>query len=64
VLQIASLIILELKDVEAIPLPELDEKIQDRVGEEARINFLPALDFLFLTGKIDYDVDSDAVFLT
>jgi len=62
-LHIASMIILELRRYRALRISELDEKIEVRLGENAKYNFLPALNFLFITGVLDYDSTTDAIFL-
>lgn len=55
--------ILHLKQYHALPLSELDDKVRNSIGDNARFNFIPALNFLFLTGIIDYDVNTDSVYL-
>jgi hypothetical protein len=62
-LNVASIIILELREYHALRLSELDEKIRANTSESAKFNFLPALNFLFLTGVVEYDVESDSVYL-
>jgi hypothetical protein len=61
VLNIASEILHELQLTHVISLEELDEFIQSRIGESARLNFVPALNLLFLTGCLDYDENTDAI---
>ncbi len=63
VLHLASVILSELKQYRAVQLEELDLTIRHKLGEDARFNFLPALNFLLLAGSIDYDLESDTVFL-
>lgn len=63
VLRVAAIMLSELRLSRAMPLNELDAIIRSRVGDSARFNFLPALSFLFLVGKLDYDDDADAVLL-
>jgi hypothetical protein len=62
-LNVASIMISELGEQRVLRLSELDEKIRADAGESANFNFLPALNFLFLTGVLDYDVASDSVYL-
>jgi hypothetical protein len=64
VLRVAAIVLSELRLSRAMPLDELDAIVRSRAGESARFNFLPALSFLFLTGKLDYDDDADAVLLS
>ena len=61
VLNIAAEILAELQRFHIISLEELDELIQSRINESARINFIPALSLLYLIGSIDYDSDADVV---
>jgi hypothetical protein len=61
VLRIAAQILLELRDARIIPLDELDATIRSQIGDTARFNFIPALSFLFLLGKLDYDDKADVV---
>ena len=62
-LRVASVVISALHETSPLPLPELDETVQSRLGEEARFNFVPALNFLYLVGAIDYNAHADAVVL-
>jgi hypothetical protein len=61
VLSVSSEILVELQKSQIISLEELDEVVQNRIGSIARLNFVPALSFLFLTGSLDYDESADAV---
>lgn len=62
VISIAAEVLAELQRTHIVSLEELDLIVQARIDEKARINFIPALNFLFLTGCLDYDKDNDAVF--
>jgi len=53
---------LNSKKTRVVSLQELDEQIQARIDEKARINFIPALNFLFLLGCLDYDSNTDALY--
>lgn len=64
ILNIAAEVIAELQRSQILSLEELDELVQTRIDELARINFLPTMSFLYLTGALDYDEDTDAVFFT
>ena len=61
VLSVAASILSELQRTTAIPLDELDETIQTRISSIARLNFIPALNLLFLLGGIEYDDEADAI---
>ena len=62
VLNVSAEILAELLKINAITLQELDSLIQTRINEKARINFIPAVSFLYLLGCLDYDIESDAIY--
>lgn len=61
VIHIATVMLAELQRVSFISLAELNELIQTRISESARINFVSALNFLYLTGCIDYSEETDTI---
>ena len=61
VISIAAEVLAELQRTHIVSLEELDLLVQSRIGEKARINFISALNFLFLIGSLDYDKDNDVV---
>ena len=61
VLNVAAFILNELRQSGALPLSELNEVIRTRLGENTRFSFSPALNFLFLLGKLNYDQDTDVI---
>ncbi len=61
VLRIASEILSEFKKAPIISLEECDELVRDRAGDDARFNFISALNFLFLIGCLEYNSDSDVL---
>ena len=61
VLRVAAIVLSELQLSRVVPLDELDIIVRSRAGEAARFNFLPALSFLFLVGRLDYDDNSDTI---
>ena len=63
VLRISAIILAELHQSHVKRLDELDVVIRREAGDNARFNFIPALNFLFLLGEIEYDPDADAIFL-
>ena len=62
-ISVASAILEMLVGHHRVSMLELDETVQNRLGAAARFNFLSALNFLFLVGVIDYDIDNDVVVL-
>jgi hypothetical protein len=44
-------------------LSELDTIIRQSAGESGKFNFMLALNFLYLTGIIDYNDSTDSIYL-
>jgi hypothetical protein len=61
VIRLATLMLSELSAARALPLPELEARVLDEAGDSARLNLVPALNLLFLLGRVDYDDEADAV---
>jgi hypothetical protein len=61
VLRVVAVILEELRKLPAISLNELESTVQSKAGENAKYNFLSALNFLYIIGKLDYDEESDAI---
>ena len=61
VLTISSQIIKYLKKNKNLSISELINKLISLKGEKARENFLPALNLLYLIGKIDYIAQADLI---
>ncbi|WP_368222468.1 ABC-three component system middle component 8 [Bacillus velezensis] len=40
---------------------KLYNALEKQIGDDALYLFLPAVDFLFLIGRIDYDIESDVL---
>lgn len=40
---------------------QLYNALEKQIGDDALYLFLPAVDFLFLLGRIDYDIESDVL---
>lgn len=64
VINIAGMIIKELKEKEIIPYDELLNSLITQTGESVKEVFLYANYFLFLIGKIEYLPQIDALRLT
>lgn len=60
VLRVSAVVLRAMADGRATPFDEVDAAVRERAGSEARLNLVPALNFLFLAGKVDYDEDADA----
>jgi hypothetical protein len=61
VLRVAALMLRELDKRGVIEFERLRGLIVRRAGSDAEIVFLPALNFLFLLGKIDYHLKNDTI---
>ncbi|MFD1449521.1 ABC-three component system middle component 8 [Oceanobacillus sojae] len=40
---------------------KLYNDLEKQIGDDALYLFLPAIDFLFLLGRVDYDIESDVL---
>ncbi|RAV28045.1 ABC-three component system middle component 8 [Sinomicrobium soli] len=60
VLNISSIILSELNTFYPIQYDTLLKKVTEVLGEEAKINFPYALNFLFLLGKLNYEQSTDS----
>jgi len=63
VLQVSHVMLSELSRVRALPLRDIENVIEVSAPRAARSNLELALTFLYGVGVIDYDPDSDALFL-
>ncbi|WP_207641149.1 ABC-three component system middle component 8 [Peptoclostridium acidaminophilum] len=61
VISICVLILKILKDVEIIKYNDLYNIVFQIKGENMKYNFIPALDFLFLLGKLQYYPETDTL---
>jgi len=59
VISISAQIIKYLRKSKNLSIPELINKLISLKGENVRENFLPALNLLYLIGKIDYIAKAD-----
>lgn len=60
ILNISTVILSELNVFYAIQYDNLLNKIIAVLGDEARVNFPYALNFLFLLGKLNYEQKTDS----
>lgn len=60
ILNISTVILSELNVFYSIQYDNLLNKITDTLGDEAKINFPYALNFLFLLGKLNYEQTTDS----
>ncbi len=61
VLRIAALMLGELRRRSVVELEKIRAYVVRRAGEDAELAFLPALNFLFLLGKVAYHTKNDTV---
>jgi hypothetical protein len=60
ILNISTVILSELNVFYSIQYDNLLNKITDTLGDEAKMNFPYALNFLFLLGKLNYEQKTDS----
>ncbi|MCR6638986.1 MAG: hypothetical protein NVV82_08390 [Sporocytophaga sp.] len=60
ILNISALILSELNAFYSVQYDSLLQKVVDSLGEEAKINFPYALNFLYLLGKLNYEQTTDS----
>ena len=60
IVNISTIVLTELNVYYAIQYDKLLNKIVNVLGEEAKINFPYALNFLFLMGKLNYEQETDS----
>jgi hypothetical protein len=60
-INLGGLILTILKDESAVKYQELYERVLLARGDNAKEVFLPALGFLFLLGKIEYQKEIDTI---
>jgi hypothetical protein len=61
VIQIAAVILEDLCERRVVRFVELQQRVQTRLGNDADVHFLPALDLLFLLGRVEYLPHRDVV---
>lgn len=61
VVRIASIMLRELKKRGVIEFEKLRGIVVRRVGGDGDLNFVPALSFLYLLGKIEYHAKNDVI---
>lgn len=61
VLRVSALVLRELNKKGVVELERLRQLVIRRTGANGDIAFLPALNFLFLVGKLEYHLKNDTV---
>lgn len=59
-INISAIILSEINAFYSIQYDELLQKIINILGEEAKVNFPYALNFLYLIGKLNYEQNTDS----
>lgn len=60
ILNISTVVLSELNAFYAVPYDRLLNNIVNILGEEAKVNFPYALNFLFLLDKLKYEQETDS----
>lgn len=61
VVRVSSLIIKQFEKNQILGYSELFEYLVGKVGEDIKHVFVPALDFLYLLGRIEYHLQTDSI---
>lgn len=61
VLRVSALVLRELNKKGVVELERLRQLVIRRTGPNGDIAFLPALNFLFLVGKLEYHLKNDTI---
>lgn len=61
VLRVFSLILRELQKRSVVEMDKLRAYIIRRVGPDGELAFMPAIDLLFLLGRVEYHLKNDTV---
>jgi hypothetical protein len=61
VLRVSSLMLNELRKRKVIEFERLRAIVLKRVGGDGDLAFLPALNFIYLLGKVDYHLKNDTL---
>ncbi len=59
-INISAIILSEINAFYSIQYDELLQKVINILGEEAKVNFPYALNFLYLIGKLNYEQNTDS----
>ena len=61
VIRIAAIMLRELKKRSVVEMERLRTVVIRRVGPDGELSFLPALNFMFLVGKVEYHLQNDTL---
>ena len=61
VIRIAAIMLRELSKRSVIEMERLRSIVVRRVGPDGELSFLPALNFLYLVGKVEYHIQNDTL---
>ena len=61
VLRAGAVMLAILKRARVIPLPKLQEKLITAIGSDGELIFMPAVNFLFLLGRLKYLAKNDSL---
>lgn len=60
-LRVASIMLRELHRRGAVEMTALKERVIKRIGTNGEMMFLPALNFLYLVGRVEYHTQNDTL---
>jgi hypothetical protein len=61
VLRVASIMLKSLRRPGVMEFDKLRGVVLKRVGDGAEVSFMPALNFLYLLGRVDYHAQNDTI---
>jgi hypothetical protein len=61
VLRVSALMLRELQRRSVVEFEKLRSYVIRRAGADAELSFLPALNFLFVVGKVIYHIQNDTI---
>ncbi len=61
VLRAGAIMLNTLRKARRIELPKMREKLVSTMGADAELIFMPALNFLFLLGRLEYHSKNDSL---
>jgi hypothetical protein len=60
VLRSGAILLSSLQKSRIVPLPKLRDDLTKAIGDDAEFVFIPAVNFLFLIGRLDYHPSTDS----
>ena len=62
-LNVSAEILSQLRGLLSLPIDELEVMVSEKLGTESEANFVRALTLLYAIGILDFDIESDMIYL-